>query len=331
MVKYTQTAKPVSLYEEGLNCVEVKDITDSLQVLITGEVMKALGFPLTHWTRKLIHTTIQRGTRHFSELCAGFDADIFAMGLSQALRRFLPNFITGCYHFGTSTIPATGPLLVTSNHPGAADALTALTLLHRDDIKIVLSGVPFTAALPNAQQHFIHVTSDLSMRSMVIREIIAHLKNGGAIFIFPTGHVTPDPSMAIDPEVIFGDWSQSIALILQRCPEANLQIAVISGVIQQRFLNSPICKLRKIPWRQQILAEFIQIIWQMMRSETLTLTPKVTFMAPVSGQDLVKGVSTIESQTTRMELHTAILNHAKEGLKQHIHTRDVACYTPFLK
>ncbi len=308
---------------------DVNTIMDTLQMLITDEVMKALGFSRKHWSRKMIHIGIQRGTRHFAEICAVFDADIHALGITEALKRFLPNFVTGCYHFGTNTIPAKGPLLVTSNHPGAADALTALSLLHRDDFKIVLSGVPFTSALPSAQQHFIHVTADLSMRSMVIREIIAHLKNGGSIFIFPTGHVTPDPSNTANPDVIFEDWSQSVALILQRCPEAKIQMTVISGVIQPRFLNSPISKLRKIQWRQQILAEFMQIIWQMMRPETPPITPRVTFMSPISGHDLLNGVLSAGAQPTRSVLHAAILNLAKRGLEQHNNPGNITTYTGF--
>jgi hypothetical protein len=294
-----------------------------LQVLITNEVMKAMGLGFTHWSRHYLHTLIKKGTRHFADLWVDLDADICAYGITQAARRLLPNFIAGCYHHGTSHVPSTGSLLVTSNHPGAADALTILALLQRDDVKIVLSGIPFLTALPNAQQHFIRVTTDSVTRSLVIREIISHLENSGAVLIFPTGHITPDPEFTPDVALVFEDWSQSIALVLRCVPKTKLLMTVVSGVIEPRFLRSPLCKLRRSRRRQQLLAEFLQIIWQMMRPAAIATTPRVTFMTPTTGAALVKH-GPVNGTGIRRRLHSAILVQAAEGLRQHIAMRNDA-------
>ncbi len=287
-----------------------------------------LGLGLTHWSRQGIHNFIKKGTQHFADLFAVLDAEIGPYGLTQAVRRLLPNFLAGCYHHGTSHIPPTGPLLVTSNHPGAADALTITALLQRNDVKIVISDIPFLTALANAQQHFIRVTRDFGTRSLVIREIISHLKNSGAVLIFPTGHTTPDPELTPDVDLVYEDWSQSISLILRRVPRTNLLMTVISGVIEPRFLRSPLCKLRKSKRHQQILAEFMQIIWQMMHPATTITTPRVTFMPPVTGNDLVE-FGHFRGMDTRMGLHTAILRKAAEALLHHISVRDDAVYATY--
>ena len=303
-------------------------LTDTLQALITDEFMTAMGFKQTHWSKPAIHAVVKKGTRHFADLCTQLDADIAMYGITQAARRLAPNFIVGCFHHGTEHIPCNGPLLITSNHPGAADAVTILALTNRDDVKIVLTGVPYTKALPNAQSHFIHVTPDTNVRSQVIRDIISHLKNEGAVFIFPTGHVTPDPELNPNESLVFEGWSESIALIMRSVPEANLLVTVISGVIEQRFLNSPICKLRRIKWRQQILAEFMQIIWQMMHPTGITTQPRVTFVPPVTGRSLLHLASN-NHKPTRQALHDVILRHAVEGLKIHADVKDTTTYTAF--
>ncbi len=317
-----------SLQVRGKNMTQKLSLNETLQVLITDEVMKLLGLGLTHWSRQGIHNFIKKGTQHFADLFAVLDAEIGPYGLTQAVRRLLPNFIAGCYHHGTSHVPSTGPLLVTSNHPGAAEAMTILALLQRDDVKIVISGIPFLTALSNVQQHFIRVTSDLATRSLAIREIISHLKNSGAVIIFPTGHMTPDPELTPDMALVFEDWSQSIALILRRVPGVKLLMTVISGVIEPRFLRSPLCKLRKSKRHQQILAEFMQIIWQMMHPATTTITPRVTFMPPISGSTLAE-FGHIKGMDARMGLHTAILSKAAEALIHHISVRDDAVYATF--
>jgi hypothetical protein len=302
---------------------QTQTLSGTLQALITDELMKAMGLGLTHWSRNYIHTFIKKGTRHFADLWVDLGADIRTDGVTQAVRRLLPNFIAGCYHHGTSHVPSTGPLLVTSNHPGTVDALTILALLQRDDVKIVLSGVPFITALPNAQQHFIRVTTDSVTRSLVIREIISHLENSGAVLIFPTGHITPDPELTPDVAVVFEDWSQSIALVLRCVPETKLLMTVVSGVIEPRFLRSPLCKLRRSRRRQQLLAEFLQIIWQMMRPAAIATTPRVTFMTPTTGAALVEH-GPVNGTGIRRRLHSAILVQAAEGLRQHIAMRNDA-------
>ena len=306
----------------------INSLNEKLQFLITDELMQAMGLSHTHWFRPVIHAFVKRGTRHFADVCAQLDFDIGTIGFTPAVRRFAKNFISGCHHYGVNHIPSTGPVLITSNHPGAADSVTILTLINREDVKIVLTGVPFTSALNYAQKHFIRVKSDTETRSQVIRDIIHHLKDDGVVVIFPTGHVTPDPGMNPNPQIVLEDWSQSIAIIMRSVPETKLLMTVISGVIEPRFLNSPLCKIRKSKWRQQILAEFMQITWQMMRPGTATPIPRVTFMPPINGKSLME-LASKNGPPTRQEIHNVILTHAEEGVSKHIEVHDDVLFTSF--
>jgi hypothetical protein len=304
-------------------------INDTLQTLITDEFMKALGLRQEHWSRWIVHQVVRRGTKHFSNLCAQLDADVTELGFSQAVRNFIPNFAAGCYYTKTETVPESGPLLITSNHPGASDVLAILSLVNRDDVHIVLSGVPITAALPHAQKHFIHVKQDANQRSGVIRSMISCLKAGEVVFIFPTGHVTPDPEIIPDAALVFEDWSESIALVLRSVPQAKLQMVVASGVIEKRYLESPLVRIRKVKWRQQILAEFLQITGQMMRPVKPVICPRITFMPAVTGSDLAQQTAT-DGQPSRIELHNTLLKHAEKGLRLHLETQKTTAYVNYL-
>jgi hypothetical protein len=304
-------------------------LTDTLQMLITDEFMKAIGVKSTHWSRPALHAIVKRGTRHFAQICTQLNTDLGTEGFRYAVRNLVPNFLAGCYHSGATTIPEDGPVLITSNHPGAADSLAVLFKVNREDVKIVITGVPYTEALYNAHKHFIYVKPDTQTRSQVIRDIIRHLRNGGAILIFPTGHVTPDPELTPVTTEVLTDWSPSVSIILRKVPETKLVMTVVSGVIEERFLNSPLCKIRKSKWRQQILAEFFQITWQMMHPLKSTVQPRVTYIKPVTGKYLLQLASQNDTPPSRQQLHNVILTHAETAIKKHLEAKNKFIHTPF--
>jgi hypothetical protein len=52
-------------------------------------------------------------------------------------------------------------LLVAANHPGAADGLVIAAALRRDDLKVVISDVPFTRAVPYGRKYLIYTPSNI--------------------------------------------------------------------------------------------------------------------------------------------------------------------------
>ena len=99
---------------------------------------------------------------------------------------------------GGDNVPKRGPLLVVSNHPGTYDAVAIAAHLSRDDVKIVSSDIPFIQTMRNANRHFLFTTRDTYKRMIVIKRAIRHLKSGGAILIFPSGHIDPEPAFMPD-------------------------------------------------------------------------------------------------------------------------------------
>ena len=130
---------------------------------------------------------------------AEVDRRVALNGIVAAAQWLLTQIVTGIDARGTEHIPRTGPVLIASNHPGAYDIVALIAGIGRDDIKIIASGVPFTRSLIATSPHLIYVNPDnlgAPDRMVAIRSGIRHLQDGGALLIYPTGIVDPDPDIA---------------------------------------------------------------------------------------------------------------------------------------
>jgi 1-acyl-sn-glycerol-3-phosphate acyltransferase len=90
---------------------------------------------------------------------------------------------------GRQNLPAQGPLLVASNHPGALDSVSMLGAFPRDDTRIYVTASPFFKTIPASKDHciFVEDPSNVDERRRAIRLGIEHLQQGGSLLIFPTG------------------------------------------------------------------------------------------------------------------------------------------------
>lgn len=275
------------------------------------EILAAFNLPSGKFWQTMIGSWLHKPTTRFSEIFAKLDQDIAAFGLTEAARRMLPYFVDRTKAFGLENFPSEGPLLVTSNHPGTYDALSIVANAPRDDFKIVVGGMPFLKKLPIASKHLIHSDRhDNNVRANVVRSSIRHLQEGGALLIFPSGRIDPDPAVLPGAKESLQYWSKSIAIMLRRAPETRLLTAITSGVLHERFTRTPLTVLRSDSVGKRRIMEFIQVIRQLILGEDLGLTPLVTFDKPLTIQELC---ASWESD----QLLQAIIERAREVLKQH--------------
>jgi 1-acyl-sn-glycerol-3-phosphate acyltransferase len=181
---------------------------------------------------------------------------------------------------GQENIPARGPLVIASNHPGSIDSLVISSFINRPDYKVIIGDIPFFQNLPHVSQHaiFAPARQDLHGRMQVIREAIRHLASGGALLIFARGGIEPDPAFMPAPGAEFRLWSQSLRVFLERVPQTRVLVTVISGVISRIAMNHPFTRLRQERPDRQRLAFMLQMARQVLnRKETYGLTPRVSF------------------------------------------------------
>ena len=180
-------------------------------------------------------------------------------------------------------------MLIASNHPGAYDIIALIASIGRDDIKIIASGVPFTRSLIATSPHLIYVNPDdlgAPDRMVAIRSSIRHLQDGGALLIYPSGIVDPDPDIAPGLEESIGTWSGSLDIFLRRAPQTCVVPAIVSSVLSPRYFNNPLVRIPRTDWEKRKLAEMIQVIRQMISNKPIDLTPRLTFGEPACGEQL---------------------------------------------
>jgi len=249
------------------------------------ELLRALGLSAQRLGGRLIEPLSSLPRRRFAELALEFDRVAADENFCSASQRVLPYFARRVKGVGDLEIPTAGPLLITANHPGTIDALAIAALIRRPDLKVVVSGVPFIRNLPGVRRFLIYSSLDTHERMNVVRASIRHLREGGALLIFPSGGIDPDPS--IDPKAHFAldNWSRSLDLLLNRVPECKCRIALVGGVLLRRFALHPITRLRSLPRDRLRIAEFLQISQQILFPGSLRVSPRVAFSADIVFND----------------------------------------------
>jgi len=173
----------------------------------------------------------------------------------------------------------------------------------------MVSGIPFFKNLPHASKYLIYSTRDVNDRLQAIRDSIAHLRKGGALLIFPSGRIDPDPAVLPGAEKALSQWSRSILIFMEKVPQVSLVLAITSGVLSKEFVHSFYPRLFKNDHEQRRVMEFLQLIKQMVRGRPLSVNPRVSFSKPLGYCE--------ESKIDPDRMQIEILHQAKSLLKAH--------------
>jgi 1-acyl-sn-glycerol-3-phosphate acyltransferase len=287
------------------------ELVPILRSKITDEIVAAMGFNRRGLARRLLGPIFYPPAQRFSRLIADVDRQVGESGIQAAAGQLLTHFIDQLRVFGAGSIPKEGPLVVASNHPGAYDSVALLATIPRPDIKLVVSDVPFIRSLPELNRHMIYTPTGDQARMAAVRQAVRHLKQGGALLIFPSGVVDPDPAVLAGAKEALRRWFSSLDLMLKHDPEIQLVDATVSGVLAPAHLRSPLTRLVKVEWRQRKLAEFLQIMRQLLFGSKFDLRPAVSFGKPLNAAGLLE-------QSGENDLHPAILRWAERQLDEHI-------------
>jgi len=277
---------------------------------ITLEIFRAAKIPDISRLRNAVGQIVRGPVNRFSGLIAEFDTSIRDYGFVYASGQILKKLAGEVAADGEKLIPANGPLIIASNHPGTYDGLAIISKLPRNDFRLIVSGIPFFQNLPHASRNLIFATHDTTDRMDVLRKSVRHLQEGGALLIFPSGRLDPDPSIFPDAGEGLKKWSRSIEVFLNKVPEVQLVLTIASGVLSPKYVHHPIAKLFKNDHEQRRFMEFMQVIRQMALGKPEELHPKVTFARPFKqSESLASSENSIEN---------TIIERSQVLLDQHI-------------
>jgi len=284
-------------------------IVDQIKGDIFQEIYKAGKIPDSRLLRQLLRNVLHKPVNNFSQFVARLDALIREFGFVEAARVAINELSGGSRSFGMERIPVHGPLIIASNHPGTYDGFALIKNFKREDLKIIVSGVPFFRNLPHASKYLIYSTQDVHDRTQAIRNSVAHLQKGGAVLIFPSGRIDPDPAVLPGADKALSMWSQSVLLFLRKVPSASLILAITSGVLSKEFAQHPYPKLFRNDHERRRVMEFMQVIKQMVRGKPVSVDPCVSFSKPIPINMHSKSVEEMRKQILAQA--TALLSRHK--------------------
>ncbi len=286
-----------------------------LRRAITEEILVAAGVSRAGLLQRLLSPLLWFPAHRAARLAAEFDRRVALEGLTAAMRWLLPTFVDSTRVYGLEHVPASGPLVIASNHPGSYDVLAIGTHLGRDDFRIPVSDVPVLRCLRGTAPYCIytHLGDDSHARISAARESIRHLRSGGALLVYAAGKVEPDPAVSPGAKEALQEWSGSLALFLRHVPEASLVVTIVSDVLAPSSLRSPVTLLRREPKRKQFLAEAVQIGQQVLFGRRFSLSPEVRFGLPLTSADLGGGRDEKQARAIIIAQAERLLAEARRG------------------
>jgi hypothetical protein len=261
------------------------------------EIFKAMGIRADSRWRTWFGPIFSPIVGGFAQRAAAFDQDVATFGFKDAACLWLKKWIPGLIISGSEQLPQEGPLLIAANHPGTFDGLAIASTIPRIDLRIVAAANPFFRTLPNTRQYFIYSTRDAHVRMATIRNAIRHLHDGGALLIFPSGRLDPDPlHFTRSARQALHRWSDSLRLLLTKVPEVTVVVAINAGFVASKFLHNPVVQLYSEEISRQKLAEFIQVVQQVVFNHQILEQPRVLYGTPASGSQIVCSEKSFQAQ-----------------------------------
>ncbi|MBS1250888.1 MAG: hypothetical protein MAG431_02487 [Chloroflexi bacterium] len=250
------------------------------------ELYKAMGFTPGGWISKITSPLFEEPMFRFSTIATKFDTLALQEGFQEAAQWFITHFVNTVDIFGGEDIPREGPLLIAANHPGAYDSLVIAAHVPRDDIKIITSPITFLRKLPITREHMIFSAPNAHTRMGVVRKAIRHLREGGALLVFARGSIDPDPAYMPGAEEELELWSPSLGLFLRKVPRLQLAVTLISGVLSPQYFRHPFTNFRRERIDKQRIAEFFQVMHQLVSPGKIMVSPRLSFDSPLTLEDL---------------------------------------------
>lgn len=198
---------------------------------------------------RLLRFVFRAPAVRFARLMLDFDLLVGASSLPEAAAHTLRYFARTLRVSGLDNVPAAGPVLFLSNHPGMVDTLALFTAIRRPDLQIIALRRPFLQSLPNTSGHLYYVSDDAADRLRAVRQAAGHLRQGGAVLTFPAGRIEPDRLVYPGALEALQGWTDSAGVFLRLAPETSLVPVLVSGVLWDRAVKFPLVNFK--PGREE--------------------------------------------------------------------------------
>jgi hypothetical protein len=255
---------------------------DELVRVNTAELARAFGIEHTGWPRALLSWLARRPIHRFAQQLHTYEKRVAQEGLQAGSHWLINRLVRRLEVSGVEQIPRQGPLLVVANHPGIYDATALFATLPRPDLRVVAAERPLLRVLPHTASYLLAVGDTPADRLGLARRAARHLRQGGALLLFPGGQIEPDPAALPDAASTLPDWSESVEVFARLTNDLTVVPALVSGVVSRAALRHPLTWLRRREQDRRWLAATLQF----MRTSLSDLTIRIDVGTPISAADL---------------------------------------------
>lgn len=279
---------------------------ETLTQINLDDLISSFGWENHPFLARLLRRTFIAPPQKFARQMVEFDSAIRECGLVEASRLTARHYVDDIRIFGCERIPA-GAFLALSNHPGMTDTLSLFTALDRADLKVIALDRPFLNALPNMSKQLAYVTEDSGERFRLIRQVSAHLRNGGAALTFPAGNIEPDPDVHEGALESLCSWTDSVGVFIRMAPETPVLPVVVRGVIRRKTAHHPLTYLRRSREEREKLAAALQMLSHVMFKKR-DVHVRVQIGNPIYAKDLGTTETKVIHQAVLAEMRCLIEN-----------------------
>ena len=261
-------------------------------------------YPIPAW---ILRKVFSRAAYEFATQMSAYDHAVGEVGLSEASRRIIQTkYVRDIRVYGVEQIPAEGPALFLSNHPGVADTISLFAAINRADLKIIAAHRPFLVALENITRHLFFIDDDPAKRMNAVRQVSSHLKNGGAALTFPAGEIEPDPDVYEGALDSLNRWTDSAGVFLRFARDTKIVPVLVSGVVWEKTAHHWLPRLKRNRMDREKLAAALQLLAMVTRNARPT-TVHVRFAKPVTLEEV--------GSTDTQAIHQTVLERMRGLLK----------------
>jgi 1-acyl-sn-glycerol-3-phosphate acyltransferase len=277
---------------------------ETLTQINLDDLVSSFGFDSRPLLARVLQWMCIKSSRQFAEQMVDFDNAVGREGLSTASRQIMRElYVREMRVHRSEQLPAQGPALFLSNHPGMIDTISVCAAINRPDLKILASHRPFLESLHNTAKQLVFIDADPAKRMKTIRRVSSHLRHGGSVLSFPAGQIEPDPDVYPGALESLNNWIDSAGVLIRLAPETLIVPVLVSGVIWEKTAHHSLIRLKRARVEREKLAAALQLL-AMVRGEARLATVQVRFAKPIS----VDEVGSADSK----EVHRVVVDRMRQ-------------------
>jgi hypothetical protein len=278
-------ATPLSLFGNHQRAFMTSPIEVLTQINLD-DLVSSFGWENAPLPAAILRRFFFRPAHKFARQMVEYDEQIREGGLHKASCETLQkHYIRDLCLHGQENIPARGPVLFLSNHPGLADTISLFAAIPRADLRIIALDRPFLTSLPNISRHLIYISDDAGKRMQAVRHVASHIRMGGAALTFPAGRIEPDPDVHPGAPEALNDWNASAGIFMRFAPDLQIVPVLVSGVIWEKTAHHWLTRLKQTREEQEKLAASLQLL-AMVAGDARPTTVNIRFAKPITRNEV---------------------------------------------